>query len=277
MFGVLIVFFSTFFDEISNSLVKVELKQKQISLYSLAVVNSFTVTLIFIAVNIFRREFIFSLASLPTISIRAILEVILTYISLTAIAQAERSTYGFIRILTMPLLLLVDFFLNYQINNYQMAGIGVIILSLILLFSYQGVKKQGAWLSLATAVLAVATISLYKYDITYYNSVAAEQTIIYLALLIFLLLMAFLKAKENPFIFFRQKIFCFQSLLNAIPSFLNSYAYVLAPASVILSAFRSSAVFWSVASGKVYFHEKHLLVKAVCLILLIGGIILLAI
>lgn len=277
MFGVIIVFFSTFFDEISNSLVKVELKQKQIGLYSLAVVNSLAVTLIFIAVSIFQHRFIFSWASLPTISIRVILEIILTYLALTAVAKADRSTYGFIRILTIPLLLLVDFSLGYQINNHQIAGIVIIIFSLFLLFSYQGVKKSGAWISLATAVLAVATISLYKYNITHYNSVAAEQTIVHIAMLIFLLPMAFFKARENPFSFFKQRIFCFQSLINIIPSFLNSYAYIFAPASVILSAYRSSAVFWSVASGKIYFHEKHLLIKALCLILLSGGIILLAI
>lgn len=277
MFGVIIVFFSTFFDEVSNSLVKVELKQKQIGLYSLAIVNCLAVTLIFIGVNIFKHEFVFSLASLPTIGVRAVLEVVLTYISLTAIAKTDRSTYGFIRILTMPLLLLVDFSLGYQISNHQIAGIVIIIFSLFLLFSYQGIKKQGAWLALITAVLAVGTISLYKYDITHYNSVAAEQTIIYLAILSFLLPLAFFKTKENPFSFFKQKIFCFQSLVNTVPSFLNSYAYIFAPASVILSAYRSSAVFWSIASGKIYFHEKHLLVKALCLILLSGGIILLAI
>lgn len=277
MFGVVITFFSTFFAEASNSIVKVELKQKQIGLYSLAVVNCLAAAIIFIIINIFRQEFVFSSASWPIIGVRAILEIVLTYVGLTAIAKADRSTHGFIRILTMPLLLLVDFFLNYKITGYQIAGIGIIIFSLCLLFSRHGLKKSGAWLSLTTAVLSAGTISLYKYDITFYNSVAAEQTIIYLVLLAFLLPMAFFKDKENPFSFFKQKIFCLQSLVNAAPSFLNSYAYLFAPASVILSAYRSSAVFWSVISGKIYFHEKHFSIKVFSLVLLIGGIILLAV
>lgn len=128
-----------------------------------------------------------------------------------------------------------------------------------------------------SAALAVATITLYKYDITYYNSVAAEQTIVHLVFLVFFIGLAFLKAKENPFGFLKQKIYFFQTLIGVIPSLANSYAYIFAPASVILSAYRSSAVFWSVVSGKVYFHEKHFLVKMLCLILLVGGIILLAI
>jgi drug/metabolite transporter (DMT)-like permease len=228
-------------------------------------------------VNIVKWEFNFSPASLPTLGVRALIEIILTYIALKATALADRSTFGFVRVVTMPLLLIVDFLLGYKISNWQLAGIGIIIFSLFLIFLLHGIKRQGVWLSLLTAVMAVATISLYKYNITHYNSVAAEQTIIYLVLLAFLIGMAFLKAKENPFAFLKQKIYFFQTLINAIPSFANSYAYAFAPASVILSAYRSSAVFWSVVSGKVYFKEKHLLIKLLCLALLISGIILLAI
>lgn len=275
MFGVIITFFSTFFDEVSGSISKTKLEQREISVYSMAVINYLAPALIFILVNIFKNEFIFSYASLPLIGVRAIMEIILTFIALSAVKKADRSTFGFIRVLTIPLLLLVDFFLGYNINNFQLAGIGLIIISLFLIFSYHGIKKQGALLSLATAVLAVITISLYKYDITHYNSVAAEQTVIYIILLAFLIPMAFFKAKENPFSFLKQKVYRWQILVNAIPSFVNSYAYALAPASIITAAYRSSSVFWSVVSGKFYFKEKHLLVKIFCLILLISGIILL--
>lgn len=277
MFGVIITFFSTFFDEIGCSITKIKLNQGQISVYSIGLINSLAATLLYIIVNLAKWEFHFSWASLPTLAVRAILEVILTGIALSAIASADRSTFGFIRVVTIPLLLTVDFLLGYKISGWQMAGMGMIIFSLFLLFSYQGVKKQGAILSLLSAGLAAATITLYKYDITYYNSVAAEQTIISLVIMVFLIGLAFFKAKENPFVFLKQKIYFFQTLINAVPAFLNSYAYIFAPASVILSAYRSSAVFWSVVSGKVYFKEEHLLIKAVCLILLLGGIILLAI
>lgn len=276
MYGVIITFFSTFFDEIYHSISKVKLNQGQISIYSMGIIGFLATALFFIMVNVIKWEFRFSWASLPTLSIRAVLEVILIVVTLKATALADRSTYGFIRILTMPLLLLVDFLLGYKISGWQLFGIGMIIFSLLLLFFCQGVKKQGAWLSLATAVLATATISLYKYNITNYNSVATEEAIIFLILLIFLLPMAFFKAKENPFGFLKQKIYCFQTLISVIPAFLVSYAYIFAPASVITSALRSSSVFWSVVSGKVYFKEEHLLIKVICLALLLSGIILLA-
>lgn len=277
MFGVIITFFSTFFDEIANSIAKAKLNQKQISLYSIGVINYLAAALLFIAINIVKWEFHFSLASLPTLSIRALVEIILTYVALKAIALTDRSTFGFIRVATIPLLLIVDFLLGYKISGWQFIGIGIIIFSLFLIFLLHGIKKQGAWLSLLSAFMAVATITLYKYDITHYNSVAAEQTIIYLVLLAFLISMALFKAKENPFAFLKQKIYSFQTLINVIPSFANSYAYAFAPASVILSAYRSSAVFWSVVSGKVYFKEKHFLIKLLYLVLLTSGIILLVI
>jgi len=275
MFGIIIVFFSTFFDEIANSITKVKLSQKQISPYSIGVINCLAVAIFFITINIFKGEFNFSLASLPTLSIRALLEIVLTLLVLRATEITDRSTFGFVRVVTMPLLLIVDFLLGYKISNWQLVGISTIIFSLFIVFFYQGIKKQGAWLSLLTGVMAVATITLYKYDITHYNSVAAEQTIIYLISMTFFAGMAFFKAKENPFAFLKQKIYIFQTLVNAISSLANSYAYAFAPASVILSAYRSSAVFWTVVSGKVYFKEKHLLIKLVCLSLLIAGIILL--
>ena len=277
MFGVIIIFFSTLFDELAISIAKTKLNQKQISIYSVGVIGSLTATLFFIAINLIKWEFNFSLASLPTFGARVLIEIILTYVALKAVALADRSTFGFIRVVTMPLLLIVDFLSGYKISGRQFIGIGLIIFSLLIIFFCQGLKKSGAWLSLLTAVLAVATIALYKYDITHYNSVAAEQTVIYLILLAFLIGMAFFKAKENPFVFLKQKIYFFQTLISAIPSFLNSYAYVFAPASIILSAYRSSAVFWSVVSGQVYFKEENLLIKVLCLVLLVRGIILLAI
>jgi len=277
MLGVIITFFGTFFDELASSIDKAKLNQGHISIYSIGLINCLAAASVFIFINIIKQEFRFSLASLPIIGIRAIFEIILTTIALTAVAQADRSTFGFIRVLTMPLLLMVDLTLGYKINIFQLAGIGIIILSLFLVFIYHGIRKQGAPLTLVTAILPAATLSLYKYDITHYNSVAAEQTIIYLILIIYLWLMAYFKAKENPFSFLKQNIYCYLSLANLAPSFLISYAYSFAPASVILSAYRSSSVFWSVVSGKAYFKEKHLLVKAACLILLAGGLVLLAI
>lgn len=77
MIGVIITFFSTFFDEISSSVTKAKLNQGQISMYSIGLISSLSVASIFIFINIIQWEFYFSAASLPTIVIRTILEIIL--------------------------------------------------------------------------------------------------------------------------------------------------------------------------------------------------------
>lgn len=277
MIGVVITFFGTFFDEVATSIGKTKLNQRAISIYSIGFINCLAAVSVFIIISIIKREFRFSLASLPYISAEVILNIIISTIALTAVARADRSTFGFIRVLTIPLLLIVDLFLGYKIKILQLVGIGIIILSLFLVFFYQGIKKQGAPLVLITAILPVATLSLYKYNITNYNSVAAEQIINLSVLIIYFLLMARFKAKENPFSFFKHKIFRYLALANVAPAFFIGYAYIFAPASVILSAYRSSSVFWSVVSGKAYFKEKRFLVKAACLALLVAGLILLAV
>lgn len=127
MFGVVIIFFSTFFDELSGSIAKAKLNQKQISLYSLGAINGLASALFFIMVNIVKWEFHFSLASLPTLGVRVFLEIILTWVALRATALADRSTFGFIRVVTMPLILMVDFLLGYKISDWQLYGMGMII------------------------------------------------------------------------------------------------------------------------------------------------------
>ena len=130
MYGVIITFFGTFFDEMVHSITKVKLNQGQISVYSIGVINYLAVTLFFVMVNIIKWEFNFSLALLPTFFVRACLEIILVGVALRATALADRSTFGFIRVVTIPLLLSVDFLLGYKISSWQFIGIGIIIFSL---------------------------------------------------------------------------------------------------------------------------------------------------
>jgi len=275
MLGVLLSSIATFFDEISLSIGKAKADQKQISVYSFGFLNNLFVFLFFLIIILVKQKFVFSLASLPTFATRAILEIILIQIALTAVIRADRSTYGFIRVITLPLLLVVDLILGYQINNFQMAGIGLIVVVLFLIFMNHGIKKQGAVLTLCSAVLAVATLSLYKYDISHFNSVESEQIIITFVVLIYLMLMAKLSARENPLIFLKKPIFSGQSLAAGMGGLIGSFAYGLAPASVIIASVRSSAILWTVVSGKFYFHEKNIIVKMVYLFLLIAGILLL--
>lgn len=225
---------------------------------------------------IYRQKFIFSLASLPTFTVRAILEILQAHVTLKAICKAERSAFSFIRTLTIPLLLVVDIILGYSIGIFQIAGLGIMVLTILYFYANGGLNKKGAFLTLFTAVNAVATISLYKYNITHFNSVEAEQFLIQIILIIYFIIAGFLIVKQNPFKFLKKTLPLSQSISQGIRSVVGSFAYSFAPASIIMAVERSSSIVWAVLSGNVYFHEKHLAAKLGILFLLVGGIILLA-
>ncbi|MBI5005278.1 MAG: hypothetical protein HZC03_01600, partial [Candidatus Lloydbacteria bacterium] len=192
------------------------------------------------------------------------------------ISIADRSTFGFIRTGTIPLLLAVDIMLGYSITTGNIVGIIVIALGFLILFINHGVQKRGAWLVAFTAVNAAATISLYKYNITHFNSIVAEQGLITLILMGYFFCMAYVSAKENPLSFLKKRIFLGQSLSSGIAGIISSFAYGFAPASIIAAASRSFEIFWAIISGKKYFHEKSTATKFISMFFVAVGLFLLA-
>lgn len=275
MFGVILVSIGSFFEEISASIGKTEVQEHKESVYtmaSLALIGGFVV---FLALNIFKGGFRFSLASLPTFSIRAVLEILQVYVGTMAVIKAERSTFGFLRTGTIVLLLVVDFFVGYQVDLKQMIGMSLIIFSLLLFFMNHGVKKDGLKYILLSTFGAVATISLFKYDIEHFNSVEAEQVVILGILAVFYSLMALIKEKENPLRFLMKPVFFAQSLTHGISSVFGGFAYNFGSPSVITAAGRSSSTLFSFLSGNFYFREKSFLFKFFLFLFLALGIFLL--
>lgn len=223
----------------------------------------------------FPGGFVFAAASLPTFIPRIFFEVLQLHVTLLAVVRAERSTFGFLRIITIPLLLVADIALGYSVGVVQMIGIGLVALSLIFLFINHGIKRNGAFLVLFSAVNAVMTISLYKYDITHFNSVEAEQSIVMLILLTYCFVQARLR-ECNPFPLLARPVFLLQSLASGGGSVLFSFAFLFGPASVIVTAKRSFVILWAMLSGNMYFHEKRLVIKVISLLLILAGLILLA-
>lgn len=96
-----------------------------------------------------------------------------------------------------------------------------------------------------------------------------------LFLLAYFYIVALCVGKENPLRLLRQRIFFTQSFAAGAGSVVMSFAYLFASAAVITSAKRSLSMLWSILSGSMYFHEKHIAVKLVSFILLAAGVILL--
>jgi len=178
--------------------------------------------------------------------------------------------------------------LDNSLGWMSLVMLGLLCSLFILLLTYMSARfltlpKLEAWSRfeifqlVATAVLAVATLSLYKYDITHFNSVEAEQTIVTCVLMVYFFTLATRVAKENPFGFLRRPLFLLQSLSSGSASVASSFAYLFAPASIITTALRSFSVLFALISGKFYFHEKHMYLKAVIFLMVTAGLVLLSV
>lgn len=276
MIGVILTFFASLFEEISSSIGKKEINKSEEDVYTMGFLGFLWPTLFYAIIIFFvRGQFIFSWDSWPTFSIRAILEIIEAHCALIALSKADRTTFTFVRILTIPLLLLVDLILGYALHLPQLLGITLIVISLGILLFKQGINKKGIGWVVFISLNAVATISLYKYNISHFNSVETEQFLMCGILFIYFCFLILWLDKKNPFKLLGRPLFLAQSLTGGAGGVLIGFAYNFTTASIATTAKRSSAIIWSMISGGLYFHEKKIIFKIIVLTFLIGGLILL--
>lgn len=268
MLTLLLVFSATLFEEISSVFTKRGISDRRESVYTAGFLNLFFVTLFFLAIILYSGNFVFSLKSLPVFGTRIILDVAILTIGLRAIALADRTTFSFIHSGTIPLLLVIDLFLGYTLTAGQFLGIALFCAAIVFLAFFKGIEKRGALNVILITAGAAVTISLFKYNITHYNSVEAEQFMANLILLIYLFFYNLFVHKENSFRAFRKVGFFAQSFTAGLAAVLVSFAYLYGAASVITALKRIGEVSWSLLSGRIYFHEKHILIKLFLVVLL---------
>ncbi len=273
--GIFLIIIATLFEEVSTSSAKESISRHLESIAS----RAFLVGLwgmLFLGISLLGGvDWKFSAASLPFFFARVVLELFQTNITLKAITIADRSTFGFFRTLTIPLILCIDVILGTALSISQIWGIMAIVAALLLLSYSHSLSSKGMWLVLLSAIGSSLTLSLYKFNITHFNSVPAEQILGGLILLPYFFWHAVVKDKENPFKLLRSKKILSESAASGVGGILASFAYLFAPASVIVAAQRSSAMCWSVVAGALHFHERHMYEKVSVLGLTIMGIILL--
>ncbi|MDO8553013.1 MAG: hypothetical protein Q7S01_05860 [bacterium] len=274
MLTLVLILSATFFEEVSSVFTKKGISDRRESVYTAGFLNLFFVTLFFLSIILYSGNFVFALESLPVFGTRIILEFAILIVGLKAIALADRSTFSFIHSGTIPLLLAIDIFLGYAISPSQLAGILLFCAVIVVLAFSKGIDKRGAFLVAVLTVGAAITLSLFKYDITHYNSLEAEQFLAYLIMLILLFFYNLLVLKENSFRAFRKVGFFAQSFTIGIAAVLISFAYLYGAASIITALKRIGEVSWSLISGRIYFHESHILIK-LFLVLMLGASIVL--
>lgn len=207
MLGLLLTGAATLFEEASSSLGKKKVAQHKEGPYTLGFLTYLGAFVVMLILTFavpqhhflpgFPDGFRFDPASLPTFILKTLLELVLSVAATFAVIRADRSTFGFLRTATLPLLLMVDLVLGYSVSVVQILGIALITVSLLFLFINHGLSRRGSLLTLTAAVLAVATISLYKYNIEHFNSVGAEMTLSLAMLVLYFYVLA-RRAGEKP-------------------------------------------------------------------------------
>lgn len=270
----LLAFFGNFIGEFSSSLGKRMLEKKELSIYLYGVASYLFLTVLFsLIVQIKGESFVFG-GGVAMFATKFIFEIIQSEVQFRALEIAPRTTFGFVRVLTIPLLLVVDLVLGYTLTIMQFVGISLVTLSLIFMFSGKRISRSGFYLSLFSAINAVITISIYKYNITHFRSVAVEGYYSTLLLLCYFVIRSFLLHGRNMFrLLLRPNVTLFAGS-DGVASVMLSFAYQYGPASLILAMVRSSALFWSFLSGAIVFGEVGVRRKFAVLSLLVFAVFL---
>lgn len=277
MLGVFLQWVGSLFEEISCSVGKREVQKGHETIFMMGFLQQLAALILYgVIIALGFEKFVFNPACLWLFVPRVILEIVGMHITLMALNVVDRSTYGFLKSGTIPLLLLMDVALGYQIQAIQMLAM-IMLMGILVFIFWKGVAgKKGLWLMLFSTLYPVLTITLYKYDITHYNSVAGEQIVVYVFLVIYLMLVLRFKTKEKLGTYLRKPVSLVQALTDGCGTLIGSYAYLFAAASIIVTARRSSTVLWSTLSGIAVFKEDHKRLKLFVAFLLIVVLVLLA-
>ncbi len=276
MFALLLMFVGNFFVETSTALGKKAMAKRTETIYGYAFLNVFWVTLFLIIFVLLGANFHFSRASLPFFIPRMIVEIIMAQIAALAIHKADLSTFSFIRLTTIPILLIIDVILGYSIKPVQMVGIILIFGALVYLLSKNNINRRGSKLVIAVALLAPINISLLKYDITHYNSIAAEQILICLGILSYFTIAAWLHTGEKTWSYLYRARTEIQSISQGLGSSIGVFAYAYVPASIAVTFSRSTELLLAILFGNVAFHERRIGRKLGGFVVVLAALILIA-
>jgi hypothetical protein len=276
LLGVALILVATLLNEVENVVDKKQFAKHHLTHYTVGFLTTFWSFLFFVGIQYFGSGFEFSTDSLPTLIPRIILEILLGTLAIRGMLAANLSTTSLVRLLTIPGLLLVDYLVGYELQSSQLLGMILIFVAMLILTVNNKIKKDGIGLLTLGALIAVATTSLFKYNIENFNSVATEQSIVLFAYLFYFGLQMMRNA-EYPIKTLR-KVWAEEiSLFAGFATVLNSFALSLLPPSLMLTFKRSGSMGWSLVLGQKVFHEHHIIRKIIAASVALCGVVLIAI
>jgi hypothetical protein len=276
MFGILLQIIGTFTEEVSESLGKDNVRRRIEKVWTLGFLNALLALIGLLFIMTFIRGWdAMTMNAWPTFAIRAVLLVVQSVMTIKAIVVAERSTFGFLRVGTIPLILAIDMALGVALSGWQVVGMLCIAATILLLSLNHGLRKKGIGYVLFGTIASAIQLSLLSYNITHGNTVELEQLGVMCLVVPVFYILARQAGEGSPFAALRSRRVFAQSSLHGAAMILGSYAFLYAPASVLLATARGSAVMASVLTGHWFFHERKFSLKIAGFVGCAIGIILL--
>lgn len=277
MFALLLITIGNLFQESATAIGKKSMDKRQETIYGYAFLSVFWFTIFLIIFVAIGASFHFSKDSLPYFVPRLIIEIMIAQLGAIAIHKAQLSTFSFLRQITIPLLLVVDIIVGYEIGAAKMLGMLVIFGTVIYLLGDKTLSKKGSKYIVAIALLSVINLSLFKYDITHFNSVAAEQIVVGLCLTAYFTVAGWLHKREKTWEYLYKARTEIQSLLTGFGTTIGSFAFIYVPASVATTYSRSTELLFAILFGNIAFHERKLGHKLAGFAVISSALILIAI
>lgn len=265
MYWFLLAFLGTFFEEATNTITKKQsLKYNIIQVW--IIISFFSLIFFFlwgvIKILIFHKHIYVNPHGLFLLWVRIFFEILQSYFTIIAIKKADRSTFALIRILTIPLLVIVDIILWYSFSFLSVLGLVIILLIFIIIsLSKNKINFTWWWYVLFTTINAVITLSLFKYSISVYgDSVEFDQFIVIFCITLFYLTLLFKNKYKIPNVF-KDRLFLLQWVSMWIATVLLSFSYLFFNASIATAIKRGGEMFWSILYWYKVFNEKNIKYK----------------
>lgn len=242
-------------------------------MWILVSVFSLVIAVFFLAI---KWEFNFDSSSIWILFLRFIFESLQTYLTLKAIVSTDRSTFNIIKILTLPLLIVVDIILGYNIAMTSIVWMWIIVAS----FLYFNLKEhtlnlKGSFFVFASTFNALITISLCKELITNYNNSFEVVQIIWAAWsIIFLAWLLLWKREKVEWKILKDKMVLWGLICYWIWTLLASYWYTLMNASEATTILRIWAMFSGLLLWYLVFKEDNIKSKVTMTLTIVVWVII---
>ena len=235
-------------------------KYKEIQPYQKAMVITFFQTLISGLSIYFFAGFEFQINILNIILSLVLIAWVVGfyYFAIKTIEVADRSTSSIFSVLVLPMLLISDLVLWYEINMYQIVWV-LFITFILLLSSYNGTLNL-KWLKyiLTTTGIAFLNTMVFKYTISHGSNVSTMLFIQSIFAMLIAIMVVYKQMWLNWIKAMMKKDYMIIWAIRGTNTMLTSLAYMFGPASIISSFKRMCAMFWWVVFWKLIFHEANL-------------------